>query len=344
MRSGPGLGGNKTRKLEYLLADAQHRGARKVVTFGGLQSNHARLTAAAACQLGLEPHLFYFERRPPRLTGNLLLNQLLGAQHALHPLRRRRRRGMTLEADHPPGAPGGLAHAWGGITSSRWAGTTGWAAWATCARRSRSTAGARTLGIERCQAGDRGRLGRHPGRADGRAGAVGSQLRPAGHRRGQAVEGFPGLHRPPGRARCARVWGNPTPSAEAQVPLIEGTYVGPGYGVRSQAADAAIRRLAESEGILLDPVYTGKAFAGMLDLCQRGTLSAERAAHLPAHRRLAGAVRGLSEGPTANTTRTYLASYTSDSSTCALGATSRTLSRMSSRCSWTRTGPTPEGA
>ena len=61
---GPGLGGNKTRKLEYLLADARQRGARKVVTFGGLQSNHARLTAAAACQLGLEPHLFYFARRP----------------------------------------------------------------------------------------------------------------------------------------------------------------------------------------------------------------------------------------------------------------------------------------
>ena len=61
---GPGLGGNKTRKLEYLLAEAQQRNARKVVTFGGPQSNHARITAAAACQCGMEPHLFYFERRP----------------------------------------------------------------------------------------------------------------------------------------------------------------------------------------------------------------------------------------------------------------------------------------
>jgi 1-aminocyclopropane-1-carboxylate deaminase/D-cysteine desulfhydrase-like pyridoxal-dependent ACC family enzyme len=61
---GPGLGGNKARKLEYLLADAQRRGIHKVVTFGGLQSNHARITVAAARRLGLEPHLFYFEKRP----------------------------------------------------------------------------------------------------------------------------------------------------------------------------------------------------------------------------------------------------------------------------------------
>src|SRR5512138_3765225 len=76
---GPGLGGNKTRKLEYLLADARRRGFQKVVTFGGLQSNHARITAAAARQLGLEPHLFYFERQPQQLSGNLLANQILGA-------------------------------------------------------------------------------------------------------------------------------------------------------------------------------------------------------------------------------------------------------------------------
>src|SRR5512145_748632 len=53
---GPGLGGNKTRKLEYLLAEAQRQGHRRVVTFGGLQSNHARLTAAAANRLGMETH------------------------------------------------------------------------------------------------------------------------------------------------------------------------------------------------------------------------------------------------------------------------------------------------
>ncbi len=77
---GYGLGGNKTRKLEYELAHAHARGARKIVTFGGLQSNHARLTAVNALRLEMEPHLFYFAKRPAQLQGNLLLNQVMGAR------------------------------------------------------------------------------------------------------------------------------------------------------------------------------------------------------------------------------------------------------------------------
>jgi D-cysteine desulfhydrase len=77
---GPAGGGNKTRKLEYLLADAIEAGATKIVTVGGPQSNHARLTAAAARMLGLEPHLLLFGSEPKRAVGNLLLDQLLGAE------------------------------------------------------------------------------------------------------------------------------------------------------------------------------------------------------------------------------------------------------------------------
>src|SRR5512135_2431527 len=94
---GPGGGGNKTRKLEYLLAEAQQRGTRKVATFGGLQSNHARITAAAARRLGMEPHLFYFERRPPRLEGNLFLNELFGARMHFIPFGGGGDASMTLE-------------------------------------------------------------------------------------------------------------------------------------------------------------------------------------------------------------------------------------------------------
>ena len=94
---GPGLGGNKTRKLEYLLAEARQRRARKVATFGGLQSNHARITAAAARACGLEPHLFYFERKPPRLSGNLLLNDLFGAKMHFIPFGGGGDASMTLE-------------------------------------------------------------------------------------------------------------------------------------------------------------------------------------------------------------------------------------------------------
>ena len=115
---GPGLGGNKTRKLEYLLADAQNKKARKMVTFGGLQSNHARLTAAAANRLGLETHLFYFERRPEQLQGNLLVNKLLGAQMHFFPLGG----GGADEPGnhHPAGALGRLAASGSALLHPGW--------------------------------------------------------------------------------------------------------------------------------------------------------------------------------------------------------------------------------
>jgi D-cysteine desulfhydrase len=77
---GPAGGGNKTRKLEYLLADAVEAGAERIVTVGGPQSNHARMTAAAARVVGLEPHLLLFGDKPKRAVANLLLDELLDAE------------------------------------------------------------------------------------------------------------------------------------------------------------------------------------------------------------------------------------------------------------------------
>ncbi len=77
---GPAGGGNKTRKLEYLLADALRMGATRIVTVGGAQSNHVRVTAGSARLLGLEPHLLLFGNRPEKVTGNLLIDELLGAE------------------------------------------------------------------------------------------------------------------------------------------------------------------------------------------------------------------------------------------------------------------------
>lgn len=76
---GPGGGGNKGRPLEFLLGEAVAQKKRKVVTFGGLQSNRARMTAAACAPLNIQAHLLFFEKRPFTLEGNLLLDQLLGA-------------------------------------------------------------------------------------------------------------------------------------------------------------------------------------------------------------------------------------------------------------------------
>jgi len=94
---GPGMGGNKGRKLEFLIADALSLNRSKVVTFGGLQSNHARMTAAMCAAHGLQAHLFFFERRPAELVGNLQLNELLAARMHFIPFGDGSSGSMTIE-------------------------------------------------------------------------------------------------------------------------------------------------------------------------------------------------------------------------------------------------------
>jgi D-cysteine desulfhydrase family pyridoxal phosphate-dependent enzyme len=267
---GPGLGGNKTRKLEYLLGEAQQRRMRKVVTFGGLQSNHARITAAAARKLNLEPHLFYFERRPTRLTGNLLLNQLLDAHMYFLPLGAGGDGSMTLETTNR------LVHLLAWLRLGRhyfipvgghsWRGCLGYVHAAI-----EIESQARAVGIENAY------LVMAAGTGSTLAGLLAgltlmdSHLHPLGIDVGKLWKGFPAsLARLAGEI-CEhlgvhRVFG---PGA---IPLLEETYAVPKYGVPSPFGQEAILRLARLEGILLDPVYTGKAFAGLLDLIDKGTL------------------------------------------------------------------------
>src|SRR5512142_1143944 len=77
--TGFALGGNKARKLEFLVADALAQGADTLVTGGGAQSNHARMTAAAARKLGMDISIVFFGPKPAEVNGNLLLDELLGA-------------------------------------------------------------------------------------------------------------------------------------------------------------------------------------------------------------------------------------------------------------------------
>ena len=269
---GPGLGGNKSRKLEYLLGEAQQRGMHKVVTFGGLQSNHARITAAAACKLGLEPHLFYFERRPKRLTGNLLLNQLMDAHMHFLPL------GaggdgilrMTLEATNR------LVHLLASLRLGRhYFIPVGGHSWRGCLGYVRAAieieSQVRALGIEKAHlilaAGTGSTLA---GLLTGLT-LMDSSLSLLGIDVGKLWKGFP--------ASLARLTGEICEHLAvrrvfepSEIPLLEEIYAVPKYGIPSPACKEAISRLARLEGILLDPVYTGKAFAGMLDLVKKGQL------------------------------------------------------------------------
>ncbi len=270
---GPTPGGNKVRKLEYLMAEAAALGARAVVTFGGLQSNHACLTAVAARRCAIEPHLFYFERRPPQPTGNLLLNQLLGAKMYFLPFGGGGHTGMTLETTNR--LVRWLArlclgrHYFIPVGGHSWRGCLGYVQAAL-----ELDEQARALGIEDSwllmAAGTGGTL----------AGLLaglrlrGSSLRPLGIDVGRLWKGFPASIARLAGELCVCL-GQPHTFDVSLVPLIEDTYVGQRYGMPSREGIAAVRRLAQLEGIMLDPIYTGKAFAGLLDLAERGQLGRE---------------------------------------------------------------------
>jgi D-cysteine desulfhydrase family pyridoxal phosphate-dependent enzyme len=267
---GPGGGGNKTRKLEYLLAEARQRGTRKVATFGGLQSNHARITAAAARRLGLEPHLFYFERRPPRLEGNLFLNELFGARMHFIPFGGGGEASLTLEtAIRLVRLVAWLRigpHTFIPVGGHSWRGCLGYVRAAI-----ELDEQARAIGIGNAHvvmaAGSGGTL------AGTIAGLhlIGSSLRPLGIDVGRLWKDFPSSIARLASELCARL-DQPHTFTPTEIPLIENVYVGSRYGAPSEQGLAALRRLARSEGVILDPVYTGKAFAGLIDLVEHGQL------------------------------------------------------------------------
>ncbi len=267
---GPALGGNKTRKLEYLMADARRQGASRVATFGGLQSNHARLTAAVASLLAMEAHLLYFEPRPERLTGNLLLNELLGARMHFFPLTSKRPRPRSLEATIRLARLLArlriASHYFIPVGGHDWLGALGYvraaleideqsrdlglgAAWLVVAAGSGGTLAGLLAGLR----------------------LAGSRLRPLGIDVGRLWKAFPASIARLASETCARL-GEPHAFAPTDVPLVEGTYVGEAYGRPSSGGNLALQRLARAEGILLDPVYTAKAFAGLLGEAGQGHL------------------------------------------------------------------------
>lgn len=264
---GSAMGGNKTRNLEFLMAQAQQRRARKVVTFGGLQSNHARITAAVARALGMEPHLFFFERRPKEMTGNLLLDCLLGAR--LHFIPMGGGGGMTLEVTNRlvrllswlMVGPGTYFIPVGGHTA------LGCLGYVVAAAEIHAQAQSQGLGNVTVvtAAGTGGTLA---GLLAGFA-LLDSPVRVLGIDVGKLWKGLPASIAHLTGEICSLL-GEQRIFAPADVPLVENRYVGQAYGVPSPEGNAAIHRLAQTQGLILDPVYTGKAMAGLMDLVKRG--------------------------------------------------------------------------
>jgi D-cysteine desulfhydrase family pyridoxal phosphate-dependent enzyme len=264
--TGLGAGGNKVRKLEFLLADARQRGADCVITIGALQSNHARQTAAACAKLGIECHLI-LRRGVPVDTdaynagGNVLLNGVFGAKVAVIPREASREREMEALAARLR-AEGRVPYCipLGGTDG------VGDLGYAHCAREL----------LEQCAA--MGVAPTHVVVATGTGGtqagllaglhALGSAARVIGISvEGKEAQQAEAVFRH--AAAAAQALGAAAPLPREAVEVLGG-YYGPGYGLPCEDMKQALRLAAQLEGLLLDPVYTGKAMAGLIGLARAG--------------------------------------------------------------------------
>jgi D-cysteine desulfhydrase len=260
-------GGNKTRKLEFLVAEALAQGADTLITCGAVQSNHCRLTLAAAVREGLKCRLVLEERVPgsynPEAGGNNFLFRLMGVEKIkLVPGGSDMTAAMQAAAAEVAGEnrkayviPGG---------GSNPVGATGYVA---CAEEILAQTFELGINIDRiiCASGS---AGTHAGLVTGFYGnnsnipVIGINVSRA---KGDQEELVYNLVQ-----RTAKHVGvNSDIPREAVVCFDE--YVGPGYSLPTPEMAKAVRMLARLEGVLIDPVYTGKAMAGLIDLVRKGT-------------------------------------------------------------------------
>ena len=262
---GVALGGSKVRKLEFVLAEALDQGCDTVFTTGGAQSNHAALTAACAARLGMKCILLLKRRGVTEHRGNLVLDDIFGAEVRLldtdsydDVYAEMHRMGEALEqAGHKCCyIPVGGSTALGAL------------GYASCVRE--FTVQALAAGI---------RLG-HVVSATGSGGTtagllLGTRLfMPGAKVTGVAVDTDPFQDIVPRLAEeAAALLERPLQREKNDFEMVD--HVGPGYAVPNPEDTPYIEELARTEGILLDPVYTGKAFAAMLQLLRQGYFDGE---------------------------------------------------------------------
>lgn len=258
-------GGNKTRKLEFLVADALAKGADTLITQGAVQSNHCRLTLAAAVREGLKCRLVLEERvagsYSPDGTGNNLLFDLLGVESVtVVPGGTDMNAAMQEQADalHQQGRKGYIIPGGG----SNPLGALGYVA---CAEEILQQTFEMGLELDHLVVAS-GSAGTHAGLLVGLLGAnAGLPLTGINVRRPQA-EQEANVHKL--AVETAAFVGAPEPPRSAVRAL--GDWVGGGYSIPTDTMVEAVRMFASLEGVLLDPVYTGKAAAGLIGLIRRG--------------------------------------------------------------------------
>ena len=264
--TGLATGGNKTRKLEFLMAEAVEQEADVVLTHGATQSNHARQTAAAAAKLGMACEIVLENRTGMsdadyRSSGNVLLDVIFGATLSHVPVGTdmdaalaRRADALRARGRRPYVIPGGGSNPVGAL------------GYVVCAQE--IAAQANDIGLEvNCVVHATGSAGTQAGLVAGFEGA-----------RAQIPVLGIGV-RAPKAAQEERVFALATKVAELlDVPgavrretvVANCDYVGAGYGLATPGMIEAVQLVARTEGILLDPVYSGKGMAGLIDLVRRG--------------------------------------------------------------------------
>ena len=264
-------GGNKTRKLEFLLGEALQEGADTLVTHGAVQSNHARQTAAAAARFGLACEIVLEERittdaEDYNLSGNVLLDRLLGGRLRRVPAGtdmdaalERVAEEIRAQGRRPYVIPGGGSNAVGAL------------GYADCARELVAQADALGLRIDRIVTAT-GSAGTHAGLVAGLA-VIGAEI---------PVHGF-GVRAPKERQE-AKVHALAVKTAarlghgdrvRREMIVADCDYVGAGYGIADEGVFEALRLAARTEGLLLDPVYSGKAMKGLVDYARKGRWAGE---------------------------------------------------------------------
>ncbi len=268
--TGLATGGNKTRKLEFSMGEALEKGADTIITVGAVQSNHVRQTAAAACKLGMRCEVLLEHRVPHasdlyRNSGNVFLDRIFGANLREHDAGTDFDAAMAEVADEvreaggtPYIIPGGASNPIGAL------------GYVNCGVELLQQISALQIPVTHIVTAS-GSAGTHAGLAVG--------LRGSGS--GLPIQGF-GVNAPRDvqeekvyRLACETADLVGAPGAVGREDIVaDCDYIGPGYGRHTETMNEAVLMLARLEGLLFDPVYSGKALAGMIDYIRKGRFSA----------------------------------------------------------------------
>jgi len=256
-QTGLAFGGNKTRKLEFLVAEAQAQGAQMLISAGAIQSNHCRQTAAAAARFGFECTLVLTGDMPARPSANLLLDQMLGVEIVNVADRADRDRVLqetfekATQAGRKPylvpyggSSPvGALGYAY---AVEELVGQNIKADWIVFGTSSGGTHAGLTLGK---------RVFHYKGKI------LGISI--------DESEDWLKTHVSTLASKTSELLGEQMDFTPDDV-MATDAYCKPGYGVLTDAEREAVKLFAKYEGLLLDPVYTGRAAAGLIDLIRKG--------------------------------------------------------------------------